>query len=277
MALSSVSDRYQDPGRTLMVQQVEAWFQLKKRWTGKEDLLERTWGLTVQKLEEASSRWQMVKGPLAATVAYLLDLGWQPRDSDEWLDTRGARHTMHTPQQECRVLDLLQQTYQEEMDRRIATGIAAPELKGGVDWTVGRKLLGGFKKEGRTTKASALRCVCKEPWCVAKTLPSRCAPGATRKQTGSMCSWIVPGGKPRTGSYRASYEVQGKTRFLTMLARGGSRVCYTLDREPRWVLKVGIQEATSSGSFLRCPWIPGRRSAGGSPSRSRFLGSRPRT
>ena len=45
VALSSVSDRYQDPGRTLMVQQVEAWFQLKKRWTGKEDLLERTWAL----------------------------------------------------------------------------------------------------------------------------------------------------------------------------------------------------------------------------------------
>ena len=45
------------------------------------------------------------------------------------------------------------------MDRRIATGLAAPELKGGIDWTVGRKLLGGFKKEGRNTKASALRCV----------------------------------------------------------------------------------------------------------------------
>ena len=101
----------------------------------------------------------MVKGPLAATVAYLLDLGWQPRDSDAWLDTRGARHTMYTPQQECRVLDLLQQTYQEEVDRRIATGLAAPELKGGIDWTVGRKLLGGFKKEGRNTKASGLRCV----------------------------------------------------------------------------------------------------------------------
>ena len=93
----------------------------------------------------------MVKGPLAATVAYLLDLGWQPRDSDEWLDTRGTRHTMYTPQQECGVLDLLQQTYQEEVDRRIATSLAAPELKGGIDWTVGRKLLGGFKKEGRTT------------------------------------------------------------------------------------------------------------------------------
>ena len=31
---------------------------------------------------------------------------------------------------------------------------------------------------------------------------------------------------------QASYEVQGKIRYLTMLARGGSRVVYTLDREP---------------------------------------------
>ena len=89
----------------------------------------------------------MVRGPLAATVAYLLDLGWQPRGSDEWLDTQGTRHTMHTPQQECRVLDLLQQTYQKDVDHRIATALAAPELKEGVDWTVGRK-----------------------PWCAAKTL-----------------------------------------------------------------------------------------------------------
>ena len=157
--MSSVGDRYQDPGRTMMVQQVEAWFQLKKRWVGKEELLERTWGLTVHRLEEASSRWQMVRGPLAATVAYLLDMGWQPRGSDEWLDTHGTKHTIHTPQQEGRVLDLLQQTYQKEVNHRIATGLAAPELQEGVDWTVGRKLLGEFKKEGRTTKAAALRCV----------------------------------------------------------------------------------------------------------------------
>ena len=110
-----MGDRDQDPGRTMMVQ-VEAWFQLKKRWVGKEELLERTWGLTVQRLEEASSRWQMVRGPSAATVAYLLDMGWQPRGSDEWLDTHGTKHTIHTAQQECRVLDLLQQTYQKEVN-----------------------------------------------------------------------------------------------------------------------------------------------------------------
>ena len=59
VALSSVGDRYQDPGRTMMVQQVEAWFQLKKRWAGKEDLLERTWGLTVKswKKPAAGGKW----------------------------------------------------------------------------------------------------------------------------------------------------------------------------------------------------------------------------
>ena len=94
----------------MMVQQVEAWFQLKKRWAGKEDLLERTWDLEPYSPKAGRSQQPVANGsgPLAATVACLLDLGWQPRDSDEWLNTQGTRHTMHTPQQECRVLDLLQ-------------------------------------------------------------------------------------------------------------------------------------------------------------------------
>ena len=36
-------------------------------------------------------------------------------------------------------------------------------------------------------------------------------------------------------------EVQGKVRYPTMLPR----VVYTLDREPRWVLEVGPQDAGS--------------------------------
>ena len=148
----------------MMVQQIEAWFQLKKRWIGKEDLLKRTWGLTVQHLEEANNRWQMLRGPLGATVAYLLDLGWQPRGSDEWLDTKGARHTMHTPQQECGVLDLLQQTYQKEVNRRIATSLTAPELQDGVDWTVGRKLLGGVQKRRKNQQHGCFKmCVARCP------------------------------------------------------------------------------------------------------------------
>ena len=77
---------------------------------------------------------------------------------------------------------------------------------------------------------------------------------------------------------QASYEVQSKIRFLTMLARGGSRVVCTLDRESRWVLKVSLQDAHhSEWELLRCPSTPDPRSAGGSPSRSRCLGSQPRT
>ena len=34
VALASVGDKYQDPGRTMLVQQMEAWFQLRKRWQG---------------------------------------------------------------------------------------------------------------------------------------------------------------------------------------------------------------------------------------------------
>ena len=79
---------------------------------------------------------------------------------------------------------------------------------------------------------------------------------------------------------QASYEVQGKIRYLTMLARGGSRVVFTLDREPRWVLKVGPQDARHFefrvGAVCAVPRLlaPGLPEV---PSRSRCLGSQPRT
>ena len=115
---------------------------------------------------------QQVANGQAATVAYLLDMGWQPRGSDEWLDAHGTKHTIHTPQQECRVLDLLQQTYQKEVNHRIATGLAAPELQEGVDWTVGRKLLGEFKKEGRTSPEVRLAgCLGLQPKLCCQSVP----------------------------------------------------------------------------------------------------------
>ena len=57
---------------------------------------------------------------------------------------------------------------------------------------------------------------------------------------------------------RASYEVQGKVRYLSILARGGSRVVYTLEQEPRWVLKEASKVPTtlSAGFRFLAPGLP---------------------
>ena len=57
----------------LTTQQVEAWFKVLQRWKGDATALERGWGHTWQRLAK-DNRWASVKGPFAATVAYLQDL-----------------------------------------------------------------------------------------------------------------------------------------------------------------------------------------------------------
>ena len=59
----------------LTTQQVEAWFKVLQRWKGDATALERGWGHTWQRLAK-DNRWASVKGPFAATVAYLQDLSW---------------------------------------------------------------------------------------------------------------------------------------------------------------------------------------------------------
>ena len=36
-------------------------------------------------LSKAKSKWQCVKGPIAAAVATLMDIGWQPIDPSAWI------------------------------------------------------------------------------------------------------------------------------------------------------------------------------------------------
>ena len=61
---------------------------------------------------------------------------------------------------------------------------------------------------------------------------------------------------------RASYEVQGEVRYLTILARGGSRVVYTLDRE-RSPGTLGLFCCNGPDT----DWLPGHQ---GGPARPLF-------
>eukprot|EP00959_Pyramimonas_sp_CCMP1952_P282687 5908449-Pyramimonas_sp.AAC.1 len=46
----------------------------------------RTWECVRSRLRFAGSRrWRVVKGPIASTIATLLDVGWGPRSPMEWI------------------------------------------------------------------------------------------------------------------------------------------------------------------------------------------------
>ena len=74
---------HQDPLNFVTKQQVELWFRLYCSYpSDARGLLSMAWTQTVERLNVTKSRWQVVKGPLAATVAILLDLGWTPLKVD---------------------------------------------------------------------------------------------------------------------------------------------------------------------------------------------------
>ena len=129
---------------------------------------------------------------------------WQPKSSDEWVDAHEQSHALVHPQQECRVLDSPQQAYQDKVNHRISTTFQAPELNQGVDWTVGRKLLGEYKKPGRKARMAALKSTWQGAWCAARPPPSK------RKQIGCTFSLSASGGETRTGGYHSGTRRQSR-------------------------------------------------------------------
>ncbi|OLP81585.1 hypothetical protein AK812_SmicGene37862 [Symbiodinium microadriaticum] len=83
-------ERDQDPLFYLAKQQLQLWMRLAgnaKICTRR--FLETVWQQSLCVLSRAKHRWQVVKGPLAAFQALLLDHGWNPLAVDRWLDPHG--------------------------------------------------------------------------------------------------------------------------------------------------------------------------------------------
>ena len=93
------------------------------------------------------------------------------------------------------------------------------------------------------------------PWCAVKTQLLKCAPAATRKRTGNMCSWTALGGKPRTGScHNGSKKAEPKAQDrcgpeASHPSRNGR---YTLCRRMSPFLRVYGQTKSPSATRSSC-------------------------
>ena len=142
-----------DPLRTVVLQH---WRTLHRLLFSKgvPDKYLRLWKLTWNKLKAAPKRWALVKGPIAAMIAYLQDhavdaskpLTWQfPRGSlggpglwDFSGDTVSLQPSLSMA---SRVEEALNRLLQHAANLRIAQQDAGEGAAGGIDWTVPRRLL----------------------------------------------------------------------------------------------------------------------------------------
>ena len=158
-----------DPLRTVILQH---WRTLHKLLFAHPipEQYQRLWKVTWTKLQTASKRWALVKGPVAAMVAYLQDLGVEASDATTWrfpagsLQGPGLWHferdtVLVTPGLSTvyRVEEALRRLLQHTANRRISQQDAGAGAACGIDWSVPRKLL--RKQSKRPNRLTALRMV----------------------------------------------------------------------------------------------------------------------
>ena len=81
----------EDPYFRLRLEQLKLWLEMVRRCGVIAcSALARAWRQSWQELVYARYRWMIVKGPLAATQAVLMDVGWNACEFDVWTDDRGT-------------------------------------------------------------------------------------------------------------------------------------------------------------------------------------------
>ena len=142
-----------DPLETVLLQH---WRTLHKLLFHKPmpDKFSRLWSVTWQKLATAKRRWALVKGPVAALIAYLQDLGVDAVDPLCW---KCPAHSLHGHGLWCFPGDVvsleprlsslhsgvegLTRLLKHAACRRLVGQDGGEGLESGVDWSVPRRLL----------------------------------------------------------------------------------------------------------------------------------------
>eukprot|EP00959_Pyramimonas_sp_CCMP1952_P367599 7699707-Pyramimonas_sp.AAC.1 len=75
-----------DPGLVLPRQALAQWLQVWRTEPRLQAGIERVWASTIQTLTSMSEvhRSRHIRGPISATIAYLLHAGWLPTSAAEW-------------------------------------------------------------------------------------------------------------------------------------------------------------------------------------------------
>ena len=75
-----------DPAVKVRVEIVQQWFQLWAEASPEhKEQIRRLWAKQIPRLS-GSRRWSLVKGPIRAVIATLLDLKWRPVAPDTWFE-----------------------------------------------------------------------------------------------------------------------------------------------------------------------------------------------
>ena len=130
--------KYMDPADQIIIHHIRAMHQLIQAWPEEQlPQLRQAWTATLESLQAKQHPWYTVKGPMAATIAYMLEWGWNVQDLLHW--TRPATDIMlaaelHITDQWWQLEHHLTTEAHQQRTHRFANRPQHQHLLTGLDW-----------------------------------------------------------------------------------------------------------------------------------------------
>ena len=183
--------KYLGPADQVVIQHVQALHALINHWPT-EHLPQVAWMELQTLIRKPQYPWYHVKGPMAATLAYLKEWGWHTDSLYEWHRNETAFMTeaqMDLRQPWWQVEELLQAEAKQQRQHRFASRRNCQTLVSGIDWTTASKVTKNITKAQanhiRTWNQAAIRF---KDGNTTKQCPL-CQVPATPKHIVWLCKW----------------------------------------------------------------------------------------
>jgi ribonuclease HI len=130
--------------------------------------MEVTWQYHLKRMSQAPPRrrWAEVRGPIAATIATLLDVDWVPRSSTEWEHPNGeVWECLEGPRDAAAVRAEFEETVRTQQWRRASKSHNGTGLEDGCDFSVAKASISKLRAKGDHKSAGLMRCAaCAGIW-----------------------------------------------------------------------------------------------------------------
>ena len=190
--------KFADPGDQVIIHHIRALHTLIHHWPPDHiQHVEQAWLDIRNQLHTQQRPWYHVKGPMAATLAYLKEWGWTTDSIYQWHETAFMTEAHINLQDDWPTIErVLHHEAQQQRTSRLASKRNCQNLVSGLDWTIATKAARTLPKQQvqrmKTWNQAALHYRQGDQ---IKTCPL-CGVPATPKHIVWLCAWHHNQGHP---------------------------------------------------------------------------------
>ena len=156
-----------DPAVTFAQQQLAEWIRLWIDRPSKRQRLKEAWDrlAPVFSALPPARRWRLVRGGISATIAVLLQLGWEPQKPHRWVGDGLVWEVSHDACDFGPLFDAVEKAVQAQLWQKAASHPEGRGAEAGVDFTPLRKHLRWLEKKGWSrTRGALATAACGAAW-----------------------------------------------------------------------------------------------------------------